>query len=129
MPRSTNLDAGLRGISRDPFPAGARATAPHLGFVTEVQVERATKTKSAGVEKFVWANHGTPVPGRLDYLGARLGPALVAEQVSEAASAVVTTVRDIDVTTMDRVRVDGRTFEVLAVHIPSDALVAQLEVN
>lgn len=115
-PRATVSGIGLPGVGQERFPQGAKDSGLDLGLMDEVTIlEDAETDDGAGSVHSEWTDRET-VRGRLDPITVsnRGMRDQIGDQLKEESTHVVTVDPGVDLTTANRVRINGQTWIVTA---------------
>lgn len=133
MPRTTAPMAGLRGTARAFAPAGVREAGRALALTdtASLYVEVTTKD-TGGADETDDQLVAVGLPARIDPMGDAVGGRLVAEQVNEDATHVVSLAAGSPVTTGHKVALASAPdvrWAVLALHEVTDPVIVRVEVR
>jgi hypothetical protein len=124
------LGTGLRGPGQVHFPEAPKDFGRDVGLTDTADIlVLAEVHDGAGGYDRGWTTETADVPARIDPIGGVDAGDLVAEQVNEDTSHVVSLPDATTVTTSHRVSVGGTVFAVLAVHLRTDELLVRAEVR
>lgn len=125
------VHSGLAGIGQDIFPESAMQLARHIGFKPKyVTILRNTPKDDGGGDSTPdWKPVGEPVDGRIDALSRRGQGRVIAEQVNEATTHVVSMDPKAEVTTTDRLEVAGTVWIIMSKEIHTDQPTVRVQVR
>lgn len=131
MPRAAAPNAGLTGPARTFAPASVREAGRALALTDTVAmfVEHTVKEGGAGRTEDVPDGQ---VNGRIDPIGDAVGGTLVADQIDERSTHVVSVPAGTSLTTRHKVTctsTNGVRWAVLALHQATDAVLLRAEVR
>lgn len=123
--------SGLPGIGQEIFPETAKQMARNIGFKSEyITILRNTPKDDGGGDSTPdWKPVGKPVDGRIDALSRRGVGRVVAEEVNESTTHVVSMDPDADVSTSDRLEVEGVVWTILSEEIHTDKATVRVQVK
>jgi hypothetical protein len=129
MPRPL-VRSGLPGIGQDIFPESAKQLARNIGFKSEyVTILRNTPKDDGGGDTIPDWKPVSKVDGRIDALSRRGQGQVIAEQVNEATTHVVSMDPDAEVTTTDRLEVAGTVWIIMSKEIHTDQPTVRVQVR
>lgn len=129
MPRASTAGSGLRGPGREVWSDRNKDEVVQMVFEPEyVQVLRKGGEDAGGSVDDTYTPHGAPLAGRIDELGQGSDNSSVfGEQISEGASHLVSMPKDADVTTDDRLEIEGKIFIVTSAIVRTKQATTQLQ--
>lgn len=131
-PRPLSPGAGLRGPAQDVFPEGAKQHARDIGLEEEAAqiLKPERKDDGGGDSTTKWVPDGKPVDGRIDIVGRSAGDSrVVAEQVSESTTHIVTLEPSASISTDHRIEIEGKTWLITGENIRTDEPTVQVPVK
>lgn len=131
MPRPSQPLGGLRGPGQEVWSDQNKDAVVTMVFEPEyVQVLRQGGEDAGGSVDNAYEPHGKPLAGRIDEVGQGSNQASVfGEQISEGSDHLVSTVRDADIHSSDRLEVEGRIFIVVSAIVRTKQATTQLQVK
>lgn len=125
------VQSGISGPGQELFPESAKQQARDIGLVKElVQVLRNEKEDDGGGDTIDnWKPHGKRVDGRIDALSRRGMGQVIGEQVNEATTHVATLEPGVDVTTNDRLEIEGQVWIITSQEIHTDQATVRVQVK
>jgi hypothetical protein len=133
MPRSTTAatGTGLRGPGQYVWPESAKETVRQMVFEEDyIQVLRKEGEDAGGSVSNEYVPSGAPQDGRIDAKASSYGMDTVfGEQISEGTTHIVTMKPDADVTTSDRLEIEGQVFIVNSAIVRTKQATTQLQVK
>lgn len=114
--------SGLRGPGQDVFPEMAKESTRRIALKDEAALIHVySETDDGGGDvKPKWTPSVERVRGRIDAIGTRGIGAIFAEQIDESITHVITLDPDVEVSTRDRIEIEGVMWTIVAQQVFSD---------
>lgn len=131
-PRAAAPGSGLRGPGQDIFPEEAKQQALDIGLEEEAaQVLKPERVKDGGGDStLTYVPDGKPVDGRIDIVGRAQGASqVVAEQITESTTHIVTMEPGVSISTEHRIEIEGKTWLITGENIRTQAPTVQVPVK
>lgn len=131
MPRKAAPNAGLTGPSRTFAPASVREAGRQLALTDTITLYEEVTIREGGAGRTEDQLMGE-VQGRIDPIGDAVGGTLVADQIDERSTHVVSVPAGTDLTTRHKVATtttNGVRWAVLALHKATDGVLLRAEVR
>lgn len=119
---------GLRGPGQDVFPEDAKQHGRDLGLTEDATILKNEATDDGGGSKVDnWIVQESEIPGRVDPLSTVKSSGIVAGQVNEESTHVISLDPKATVSTKSRIEIDGKTWAVTAQRERTDELIIRVE--
>jgi head-tail adaptor len=128
MPRAA-VRSGLPGIGQDIFPEAAKQSGRDIGLTGEATIFKNEPTDDGGGSlKDKWVEV-EKIDARVDPLVAAKPIGLVADQINEESTHIISLDAGADVSTSSRIEIDGKMWAVTGKRTRTDPMIERVEVK
>lgn len=123
------VQSGIPGPGQDVFPEAAKESGRNLGLRDEATIyEDQATDDGGGSSKSKWVEVGT-VRARLDSIATAKATGLIADQINEESTHIVSFDPETPVTTGSRIKIKEKMWAVTGKRDTSDPLIERVEVK
>lgn len=130
-PRALPESQGLPGSGQERFPEDAKETARRIALKEEAAriLTFESKDDGGGDREETWTQQPGRVRGRIDAVGSRNMEQFRGDQLVESTTHIVTLDPDANVSTRDRIEIEGLVWTITSEQIFSDAASTRIQVK
>lgn len=130
-PRGLAPGSGLRGPGQDIFPEMAKQTARDIGLVEDAAQILKNESVEDGGGDFAdkWVPDGKPVDARIDAADRAGNSQVIAEQINESTTHIITMEPGAEVSTENRIEIEGLTWVVTGEQIRTQQPTVRVQVK